>query len=226
MKKAIPIQDGREMQKKQNGLGIGVDGDPAYTLDTTGAQAVAHTWSEEDMIVYDMKSHHNPQPSETVQLTTLNCSFVRGDTPLVQHNVGIDVYNASISGDVAVTMTSVTGGTTQSGPKLMVIDRAAFSQGANAQYGIRVEESEVMGTLVARGPHAVATPQTIQTMKIRRLSPLECERLQGFPDGHTMIPFRKKPAEECADGPRYKCLGNSMAVSCMKWIGTRIHGSV
>ena len=56
-------------------------------------------------------------------------------------------------------------------------------------------------------------------MTVRRLTPLECERLQGFPDGHTAVPHRGKPM---ADGPRYKLLGNSMAVNCMRWIGERI----
>ena len=59
-------------------------------------------------------------------------------------------------------------------------------------------------------------------MAVRRLSPRECERLQGFPDDHTMIPWRNKPADQCPDGPRYKALGNSMAVPCMAWIGKRI----
>jgi DNA (cytosine-5)-methyltransferase 1 len=59
-------------------------------------------------------------------------------------------------------------------------------------------------------------------MAVRRLTPVECERLQGFPDGYTMIPWKKKPAAECPDGPRYKALGNSMAVPCMAWIGRRI----
>lgn len=54
---------------------------------------------------------------------------------------------------------------------------------------------------------------------VRRLTPTECERLQGFPDGFTAIPYRGKPA---ADGPRYKALGNSMAVNVMRWIGRRI----
>ncbi|MGL5775627.1 MAG: DNA cytosine methyltransferase [Aeromonas veronii] len=56
-------------------------------------------------------------------------------------------------------------------------------------------------------------------MAVRRLTPVECERLQGFPDGHTDVPYRGKPA---ADGPRYKAIGNSMAVPCMRWIGERI----
>jgi DNA (cytosine-5)-methyltransferase 1 len=59
-------------------------------------------------------------------------------------------------------------------------------------------------------------------MQVRRLTPRECERLQGFPDDYTAIPWRKKAADQCPDGPRYKSLGNSMAVPVMRWIGERI----
>jgi DNA (cytosine-5)-methyltransferase 1 len=59
-------------------------------------------------------------------------------------------------------------------------------------------------------------------LSVRRLTPTECERLQGFPDGFTQIPWRNKEPEKCPDGPRYKALGNSMAVPVMKWIGERI----
>jgi DNA (cytosine-5)-methyltransferase 1 len=58
------------------------------------------------------------------------------------------------------------------------------------------------------------------SMQVRRLTPVECERLQGFPDNYTNIPWRKK--DEAPDGPRYKALGNSMAVPVMRWIGERI----
>jgi len=61
-----------------------------------------------------------------------------------------------------------------------------------------------------------------QPMQVRRLTPRECERLQGFPDDYTLIPWRKKAAEDCPDGPRYRALGNSMAVPVMHWIGRRI----
>ena len=57
---------------------------------------------------------------------------------------------------------------------------------------------------------------------VRRLTPRECERLQGFPDDHTLIPWRGKPAEDCPDGPRYKAIGNSKAVPVVRWIGRRI----
>ena len=70
-----------------------------------------------------------------------------------------------------------------------------------------------------KSPFAV---QPAAGMQVRRLTPVECERLQGFSDGYTAIPWRKKPASECPDGPRYKALGNSWAVPNVRWIGERI----
>lgn len=64
------------------------------------------------------------------------------------------------------------------------------------------------------------------SMQVRRLTPVECERLQGFPDNYTAIPWRKKPASECPDGPRYKALGNSWAVPVVSWIGKRIQSQL
>lgn len=65
-------------------------------------------------------------------------------------------------------------------------------------------------------------PQISVNSAVRRLTPVECERLQGFPDNWTRIPWRGASAEDCPDGPRYKAIGNSMAVSVMRWIGERI----
>ncbi|EDC3618243.1 Dam family site-specific DNA-(adenine-N6)-methyltransferase [Salmonella enterica] len=59
-------------------------------------------------------------------------------------------------------------------------------------------------------------------IQVRRLTPVECERLQGFPDNHTLISWRGKDAADCPDGQRYKAIGNSMAVPVMRWIGERI----
>ena len=67
-----------------------------------------------------------------------------------------------------------------------------------------------------QSPH-VATP-----MAVRRLTPEECEALQGFPKGYSKIPWKGKPADQCPDGPRYKACGNSMAVPVMSWVGQRI----
>jgi DNA (cytosine-5)-methyltransferase 1 len=81
-------------------------------------------------------------------------------------------------------------------------------------------EHDMVGTL-RRETHG-HEPAVIQppSMQVRRLTPVECERLQGFPDGYTNIPWRKKP--ESPDGPRYKALGNSWAVPVVRWIGERI----
>lgn len=75
----------------------------------------------------------------------------------------------------------------------------------------------------AEGGKAGQGTPTIQAgSAVRRLTPVECERLQGFPDDWTLIPWRGKAAEQCPHGPRYKALGNSMAVPVMRWIGERI----
>jgi DNA (cytosine-5)-methyltransferase 1 len=65
--------------------------------------------------------------------------------------------------------------------------------------------------------HGVLTP-----MAVRRLTPEECEALQGFEKGYSRIPWKGKPADQCPDGPRYKACGNSMAVPVMRWVGERI----
>lgn len=88
--------------------------------------------------------------------------------------------------------------------------------GHTAANGIGIQQ-ERTHTLEATGSsHAVASPH----MAVRRLTPIECERLQGFPDHHTNVPYRGKP--EAPDTQRYKAIGNSMAVPVMRWIGQRI----
>ncbi len=85
------------------------------------------------------------------------------------------------------------------------------------------QPGDPMNTLTAGENHAVASTSSGEAgLAIRRLTPVECERLQGFSDGYSAIPWKNKPAEECPDGPRYKALGNSMAVPVMRWIGNRI----
>lgn len=65
-------------------------------------------------------------------------------------------------------------------------------------------------------------PAALINAQVRRLTAEECESLQGFPRGYTAIAWRGKPADQCPDGPRYKALGNSMAVPVMRWIGRQI----
>lgn len=88
----------------------------------------------------------------------------------------------------------------------------------NGGNGNGFDESGVSYTLTRTDVHAVSTETTV-----RKLTPTECERLQGFPDGWTKIPYRGKSAEECPDSPRYKAIGNSMCTNVMKWIGLRLN---
>ena len=106
-----------------------------------------------------------------------------------------------------------------------VLDRASFNQGQNAQYEPLIEQTETCPTIVSRGPHEVQH-STIKSIAVRRLTPVECERLQGFPDNYSQIPWKGKPADQCPDGPRYKACGNSMAVPVMRWIGERIQKQI
>lgn len=100
----------------------------------------------------------------------------------------------------------------------VLVDRAAFNQGKNAQFDIKIEETETVPSLVARGPHAVAQPVQYH---VRRLTPLECTRLQGYPDGWVdigdWIDSKGKKHKE-ADAPKYKALGNSIALPFWKWL--------
>ena len=95
----------------------------------------------------------------------------------------------------------------------------AFAQNSRDE----LREMPYSGALSAQ-PGMKQTSYIRNNMEVRRLTPLECERLQGFPDNYTKIPWKGKPAEDCPDGPRYKALGNSMAVPVMKCIGERIDG--
>ena len=121
-------------------------------------------------------------------------------------------------------------------------DLVAQPIGFGAQMSNPQTDVDLAQTLQAKNPAAVAhtlrgdgfdasedgtgrgTPIVPVAMQVRRLTPVECERLQGFPDGYTSIPWRGKA--ESPDGPRYKALGNSWAVPVVRWIGKRIQEAV
>ncbi|EDZ4356011.1 Dam family site-specific DNA-(adenine-N6)-methyltransferase [Salmonella enterica] len=98
----------------------------------------------------------------------------------------------------------------------------AFKAGQGAKAGGIGYAEEQSPTLTSASSGSNLTPAVIHGVAVRRLTPVECERLQGFPDNHTLIPWRGKDAADCPDGPRYKAIGNSMAVPVMRWIGERI----
>lgn len=84
--------------------------------------------------------------------------------------------------------------------------------GVHEEVGYTLNASDVHGVAYLKPPHGI----------VRRLLPVECERLQGMPDHYTQIAWKGKPAEACPDGARYKAIGNSMAVNVMRWVGERI----
>lgn len=96
----------------------------------------------------------------------------------------------------------------------------SFEPGSIARNFGNNGESEISGTL--RAEMGDNLPAVRNKTELRRLIPMETERLQGFPDNYTQIPWRNKPAEECPNGPRYKVMGNSMAVPVMRWVGEKI----
>ena len=112
-------------------------------------------------------------------------------------------------------------------PTLRAMGHAGSHPNAGGQLAVAIQEvgiSEPGNPMFTLQAHPQSDSSSRQTgvrigMSVRRLTPTECERLQGFPDGWTAIKHRKKPA---ADGPRYKALGNSMAVPVLRWIGERI----
>ena len=89
--------------------------------------------------------------------------------------------------------------------------------------GIGLNQEGVSYTLTAGDRHSVYMDGVVPRNKIiRRLTPLECERLQGFSDNFTQIPYRGKSADQCPIAPRYEALGNSMSVNVMEFLGKRI----
>ena len=81
---------------------------------------------------------------------------------------------------------------------------------------------DVFPTLRASADPCVVLPDGNGVPRVRQLLPEEMERLMGFPDGWTRIPWRGRPAGECPSTPRKRCLGNSMCVNVMRWIGIRV----
>lgn len=115
-------------------------------------------------------------------------------------------------------------------PTLRSMGHANAHQNAGGQLAVAFDLRGREGGAQFEGPHATANVRAAsggssrsyvsQAWAVRRLTPVECERLQGFPDGYTdVLPPKKNQAP---DGPRYKQLGNSMAVNVMRWIGTRM----
>jgi DNA (cytosine-5)-methyltransferase 1 len=215
---AIPIHDqatrnagkrGDKQDGKGNGLGVGKPGDPCPTLTKGDKHAVLYENHPNDSRV---TGPHDVAPSCVSRYGTGG-----GNVPLVQE--GVDLYNQALTGDVHCPLRTAGG---HGAPAALVQETIAFEPGIATREGSDSRFVKELSPTLRKemGDNQVAVSDN--RMAVRRLTPRECERLQGFPDDHTMIPWRNKPADQCPDGPRYKALGNSMAVPCMAWIGKRI----
>lgn len=266
-----PIQDGREIEKKQNGFGVGEDGDPMYTLDQTGAQSVAYPIDTRNALRDpDKRDAVNRQglgvgadgdPSPTLThmfipavaceadvtvfapsaarkggqvwegiVPTLKAEGKQGDNtphviqeadPLIFENSyrdGIRMGKQGLSQTLSAKMGTGGLNTPMIAQEIetVVIDRAAFNQGTNAAYDPYIKEDDAMPPLVARGPHAIGhgTPMLV----VRRLTPLECERLMGWPDNHTS----QGTNGVVSDSQRFKMCGNGVASPVAAWIARHI----
>jgi len=142
-------------------------------------------------------------------------------------------HAVAVTGDITHTLNTAnngkgssedgTGGATAELGGEVATALRAFSGGGDKPHVLAVHGTQdpCVGVEVAfaQGRNNGGENAISQTLAVRRLTPTECERLQGFPDDHTLVDYRNKPA---ADGPRYKANGNSMAVPVMHWIGRRI----
>lgn len=187
-----PIQDGREMEKDQNGMGVGDETSPSYTLDQTGAQAVAYSIRED--ATANTFSATEIDKARALQALQPSPQSHHAQTFIVQ---AYDEYNDSI----AETHHTLRAGTKQS---TGVVESLAFHM---KQDPISGKVSPALGT-TTDGMGYMSPKSTV-----RRLTPTECERLQGFPDGWT---------EGQPDSARYKQMGNAVAVPVVDWIIGRL----
>lgn len=188
--------------KDQKGLGIGRAGDPMYTLDQGSQHAIAFDTTQ----ITSSTNRSNPKPGDpchtlaagahapAIAFSCKDHGADAGEVSPTLRSMGHDGSHANGGGQVAVAFAHQAGGT-------------QTTLGYDPELGTAPTLAKCQ------------TPAVHTGMQVRRLTPRECARLQGFPDDYLDITYRGKPA---ADGPKYRALGNSFAVPVVRWIGERI----
>ena len=183
------------------GFGVGDDKDPAITITCNHPHAVAFAQNTRDEVgvVGDETLSGALAASPGMKQTTYVCETANTNS----NGLG------ACESDLMKTLDTNNSAAVAVDPVICMADD-------NAKAAI---DENMCGSLKVGG----SAPSIAQgRMVVRRLTPMECERLQGFTDDWTKVPYRGKPAEECPDGPRYKAIGNSFAVPVVRWIGERI----
>lgn len=153
-----------------------------------------------------------------ISSTTAHCLGRNGG----QENILFDIAHRSDvvriqDDDTTPTLTARMGTGGNNIPCIALAGNTIGRQPHNGGNGNGFDDSGVSYTLTATDTHGV-----FDNVTVRKLTPQECEKLQGFPPGYTQIPYRNKSASDCPDSPRYKAIGNSMATPVIKWIGERM----
>jgi len=203
-----PDAEGR-VRLRNPGMGMIEDG-TAYNLMASGQPHAVVAFDTTQ--VTSAANRSNPQPGDPCH------PLAAGAHPPA---IAFDCKASGMAGvgDIASTMHAMghAGSHSNGGGQLAVaVALRGREGGATAELG-----DEVQNCLRASSGGG-DKPHVLTAMQVRRLTPTECERLQGFPDGWTQIPWRNKPASECPDGPRYKALGNSWATNVVNWLGRRL----
>ena len=228
----IALQDIRDINKKQGGKGWN-DNNKSYTLDTMATQGVAQVFENHPA------DSRVKQMGDTCQTVTAGSSTGGGNIPFVLNNpTAYSIREDATKNNMSVTELDVSNCLSSHQPSIMSHHAQTFVMDKKKEpahmFKIRggspVETGTQGGTpgkQAGKGylgqDEKTFTINTTQDQHlfnntaVRKLTPTECERLQGFPDGYTNI------KENCPDGHRYKAMGNSMAVPVMKWIGERIN---
>ena len=205
----VAMQDTTTREKAQNGRGWSEDG-TSYTLDAAATQGVAIAFQQNTRNEVRMMNGDG-QIAGALQaeagMKQQNYLATGCMTPELPQRVRVHG-----TGGTSPTLSSEEG-RGHGAPTVLAVD--TYNQTTN-------ETSQAINSSASDINHTGGVINPAERMAVRRLTPRECERLQGFPDDHTLIPWRGKSPQDCPDGPRYKALGNSMAVPCMAWIGRRI----
>jgi DNA (cytosine-5)-methyltransferase 1 len=222
--------------------GDGSSDDIAHTLESGVSQAIAFNLRGRD-------GGAMPEPADAASLRATtggsSNSYVAfsakdrgadaGDIAPTLRGMGHDNSHANGGGQIAIAVTlhgsdgtvniasyteiSTSLGARAPGGIENSATTAVLQEQSVAWSGELTASADIADTLQRGGEGGLVDGVMTPQMAVRRLTPRECERLQGFPDDYTLIEYRGKLA---ADGPRYRALGNSMAVPVMRWIGQRI----
>lgn len=201
-----PSREKRERPSGATAFGIGESGDVAHCLRSGASKADKH--ESTTCVCFEPRSPDG-------------CARLVGDIAPTQNRMGGGQREPCImatgQGNTEITEGHApTLNCNHEAPILALAGNTIGRKPENGGNGCGYQE-DVSYTLTKTDEHGI-----MQGSTVRRLTPRECERLQGFPDDWTKIPWRGATAENCPDGPRYKACGNSMAVPVMRWIGKRI----